>query len=237
MSSALSPKLPSKPSANDPLVQLSVHSLPPADKARQSLDQRTRMGRLKMLAVWAVCAAPVVASYFTYYVLRPQGRTNYGELIQPTRPLPTEDKLALTDLQGQRIQPNALKGQWLLVSVAGGACDPACEQHLYQQRQLREILGKDKDRIDRVWLVTDQAPVRPSLLPAMQQAWTLRADPAAVARWLQPEPGQPLSAHFYLVDPRGDWMMRFPAQADPVRIKKDLLRLMKASESWDKAGR
>lgn len=237
MSSALSSKLHPQPSANDPLVQLSVHSLPPADKARQSLDQRTRMGRIKMLLVWLVCAAPVVASYFTYYVLRPQGRNNYGELIQPSRPLPADGSLVLTDLAGQRVRPTALQGQWLLVTVAGGACDQACEQHLYLQRQLREMLGKDKDRLDRVWLVTDQAPVRSSLLPAMQQAWTLRVAPEAVARWLQPAPGQALSAHFYLVDPRGDWMMRFPPQADPVHIKKDLLRLMKASESWDKAGR
>lgn len=226
-----------KPSANDPLVQLSVHNLPSADQARQALDQRTRMGRLKMLLVWAVCAAPVVASYVTFYVLRPQGRTNYGDLIMPTRPVPTDAGLPLTDLQGKAVPAASLKGQWLLVTVSGGACDAVCEQHLYLQRQLREMLGKDKDRLDRVWLITDQAPVRQVLLPALQQAWTLRVAPEALSRWLAPQAGQPLSAHFYLVDPRGDWMMRFPAQADPVRVKKDLLRLMKANESWDEAGR
>ena len=230
MSSAVS----SKTSANEPLVQMSVHSLPAAD---QAAAQRTRMGRLKMLLVWAVCAAPVVASYFTFYVLRPQARTNHGELILPTRAVPVDGSLALTDLQGRSVAPAALKGQWLLVTVAGGACDAACEKHLYMQRQLREVLGRDKDRVDRVWLVTDQAAVRPELLPALQQAWVLRAAPEALARWLSPEAGNPLSAHIYLVDPRGDWMMRFPAQADPARMKKDLVRLMKANESWDEAGR
>jgi hypothetical protein len=230
MSSAVS----SKTSANEPLVQMSVHSLPAAD---QAAAQRTRMGRIKMLLVWAVCAAPVVASYFTYYVLRPQARTNHGELILPTRAVPVDGSLAFTDLQGRSVAPAALKGQWLLVTVAGGACDAACEKHLYMQRQLREVLGRDKDRVDRVWLVTDQAPVRPELLPALQQAWVLRAAPEALARWLSPEAGNPLSAHIYLVDPRGDWMMRFPAQADPARMKKDLVRLMKANESWDEAGR
>jgi len=151
--------------------------------------------------------------------------------------VPVDGSLALTDLQGRSVAPAALKGQWLLVTVAGGACDAACEKHLYMQRQLREVLGRDKDRVDRVWLVTDQAPVRPELLPALQQAWVLRAAPEALARWLSPEAGNPLSAHIYLVDPRGDWMMRFPAQADPARMKKDLVRLMKANESWDEAGR
>lgn len=219
---------------SEPLVQFSVHSMPnPTD----SQAVRTRRGRLKMLAVWAVCAAPVVASYLTYYVIRPQGRANYGELILPPVSIPADGTWSLQNPQGQAVLPSSLKGQWLLVSVAGGDCDSTCESHLYQQRQLREILGKDKDRLDRVWLVTDQAPVRPNLLPGLEHSWVLRAPEDAVRRWLQPEPGHALGQHLYLVDPRGDWMMRFPVQADPSKIKKDLTRLMKANESWDQPGR
>ena len=48
----------------------------PADVRR-----RTIAGRWKMLAVLLVFAAPVIASYLTYYVIRPEGRTNYGELV------------------------------------------------------------------------------------------------------------------------------------------------------------
>jgi hypothetical protein len=219
----------------DPLIQMSVHSLPQA--GQNGLMQRTRLGRLKMLAVWAVCAAPVVASYLTYYVIKPQSRTNYGTLITPGKPLPAEADQNWIGLDGKAVQPASLKGQWLLVTVGGGACDAACEKHLYLQRQLRETLGRDKDRVDRVWLVNDKAPVRANLLPALQQAWVLRVDPAALARWIAPEPGKALEAHFYLVDPRGDWMMRFPVNADPVRVKKDLAKLMKANDSWDEAGR
>jgi cytochrome oxidase Cu insertion factor (SCO1/SenC/PrrC family) len=220
--------------SHDPLLQMSVHSLP---SSQPVVDQRTRLGRLKMLLVWAVCAAPVVASYFTFYVLRPQGRTNYGELILPPKALPADAQLSLTDLQGRPVPAASLKGQWLLVSVATSACDAACEKQLYLQRQLRETLGKDKDRLDRVWLIPDQGTVRPALLPALAQSWTLRVDPAQLSRWLVPDPGQNVSAQLYLVDPRGDWMMRFPAQADPSRIKKDLAKLMKANESWDEPGR
>lgn len=225
---------PPDAASSNPLLQLSVHSLPSAGAAS---PQRTRMGRLKMLLIWAVCAAPVVASYLSYYVVKPQGRINHGTLITPPKPMAAEPGLAFTDLQGQAVAPQALQGQWLLVSVAGGACDAACERQLYLQRQLREVLGRDKDRVDRVWLIPDQAEVRPALLPALAQAWTLRVDPARLSQWLQADAGQTLGSHLYLVDPRGDWMMRFPADADPVRIKKDLMRLLKASESWDEAGR
>lgn len=225
---------PPDAASSNPLLQLSVHSLPSAGAAS---PQRTRMGRLKMLLIWAVCAAPVVASYLSYYVVKPQGRINHGTLITPPKPMAAEPGLAFTDLQGQAVAPQALQGQWLLVSVAGGACDAACERQLYLQRQLREVLGRDKDRVDRVWLIPDQAEVRPALLPALAQTWTLRVDAARLSQWLQADAGQTLSSHLYLVDPRGDWMMRFPADADPVRIKKDLMRLLKASNSWDEAGR
>lgn len=216
------------------MLQLSVHSLPAAGA---SAAQRTRMGRLKMLLIWAVCAAPVVASYLSYYVIKPQGRTNHGTLITPPKPMSAEKGLSFTNLQGQTVAPQALQGQWLLVSVAGGACDAACERQLYLQRQLREALGRDKDRVDRVWLIPDQAEVRPALLPALARAWTLRVDATRLSQWLQPDVGQTLSSHLYLVDPKGDWMMRFPADADPARVKKDLMRLLKANESWDEAGR
>ena len=219
--------------ATDP-IQLSVHSLPAADA---TLAQRTRMGRIKMLLVWAVCAAPVVASYFMYYVVRPEGRTNHGALIQPVRAMPDAAALPLRDLQGAPVRPGSLKGQWLLVSVAGGACESVCEKTLYLQRQLRESLGRDKDRMDRVWLITDEAPVRAPLMPALQQATVLRTDASALARWLQPESGRQIADHLYLVDPRGDWMMRFPADMDFTKAKRDLTRLLKASEAWDEAGR
>ena len=220
--------------ATDPMIQLSVHSLPAAD---QVLAQRTRMGRIKMLLVWAVCAAPVVASYFMYYVVRPEGRTNHGALIQPVRAMPEPAALPLHNLQGTPVLPASLKGQWLLVSVASAECAAACERTLYLQRQLRESLGRDKDRIDRVWLVSGDAPVREALLPALEQASVLRVAQADLARWLQPEAGRQLADHLYLVDPRGDWMMRFPANVDFTKAKRDLTRLLKASEAWDEAGR
>lgn len=214
-----------------------MHSLPSPEGAAQDDARRTVSGRWKMLAVLLVCAAPVIASYFTYYVVRPESRRNYGELIEPQRPVPA---LAATTLKGQATTLQALKGQWLLVTVAGGACDVACENHLYLQRQLRESLGKDKDRMDRVWLLTDDAPVREALLPALSDATVLRVDAAALGQWLQPAAGQSLASHLYVVDPMGNFMMRFPAGLDregAARAKRDLERLMRASASWDQAGR
>ena len=199
--------------------------------------RRTGIGRWKMIGLLLVCAAPVIASYFTYYVVRPDGRRNFGELIEPQRPLPEQASVSLSGEQGSL---KALKGQWVLLSVAGGACDDACTRHLYLQRQLREGLGKDKERVDWVWLVSDDAPVPEKLLPGLKDATVLRVSPTELSAWLAPAAGNQLSDHLYVVDPMGNWMMRFPARLDvsgAAQAKRDLERLLRASAFWDRAGR
>jgi hypothetical protein len=226
-----------KPAALDQPLGLTVHSLPSPQEAVAADARRTASGRWKMLLVALVCAAPVVASYYFYYVVRPQARSAYGELIEPQRPIPP---ITATTLGGQVVSLPSLEGQWLLVSVAGGACDTRCEKNLFLQRQLREGLGKDKERVDWVWLVDDDAPVPEALKAAVDGATVLRVDRAQLAQWLAPARGQQLSDHLYMVDPMGHWMMRFPPTTDvegASHIRKDLQRLMRASAGWDQPGR
>ena len=223
--------------AVDAPLAMTVHDLPAPGDVAQADERRTRSGRIKMLMLALVCMAPVIASYITYYFIRPQGGTrNHAELIQP-RDLP---QAQAQDLQGGPVPLASLKGQWLIVAVAGGACDEGCQKNLYFQRQLREMQGKDKDRIDRVWLVSDDAPVSAALQPALAQATVLRVAPDVLQAWLAPAAGQQLQDHLYLVDPMGNWMMRMPAHMDvekASKVKRDLERLLRASNSWDTAGR
>lgn len=215
---------------------MTIHSLPRPVLAPDE-QQRVRSGRWKMLLVMLVCAAPVIASYFTYYVIRPSGRTNYSTLVQPTRSLPAA--LPLKDLDGHAVKADSLKGQWLLVVVGPAACDRACDRRLFLVRQLREMMGKERDRIDKVWLVTDDQPVAPALRDALRQPPTtvLRVPRDALAAWLQPDAGHALEDHVYLVDPMGEWMMRAPADPDPQKLKRDLEKLLRASAGWDRPGR
>ena len=232
-SSAPGSAAPREPAAP---LNFAVHAMqPPAllDDAR-----RTASGRLKMLLVLLICAAPVVASYQTFYVIRPDARTNYSELIAPPQPLPAE--LPLTDLQGAAVRAESVKGQWLLVVVSGGACDSVCEKHLWLQRQLRETLGREKDRVDKVWLIADDAQPRPQTLDAIRtntEITVLRAPLHALSAWLAPAAGHALSDHVYIVDPLGNWMMRSPADPEPAKLKRDVEKLLRASAGWDKAGR
>jgi len=219
-------------------VGLTVYDLPAPAQAAVADASRTHGGRIRMLLVMLVCAAPIIFSYLTYYVIRPQGTSSFGQLIEPQRELPA---LAATDLQGQSVDLQSLRGQWLFIMVAGGACDSACERMLYIQRQLHKSLGREKDKVDRVWLVSDKAAVSDALVQALQGASVLRVDAQALAQWLYPANGNTLSDHFFLVDPMGRWMMRFPSKQEgaeaPVKIKRDMERLLRAANSWDQAGR
>jgi hypothetical protein len=134
----------------------------------------------------------------------------------------------------------SLKGQWLLVTVADAACDALCEQQLYLQRQLRESLGREKERVDRVWIISDAAPPPARLDNGLRGATVLRVPAAQLATWLAPAEGHALDEHMYVVDPMGNWMMRFPARMDAAgasRAKRDIERLLRASASWNDPGR
>ncbi len=215
-------------------IQLSVHSMPPLDAAQR----RAGSGRVKMLLILLACAAPVIASYFTFYVIRPEGRSNYATLISPARELPAT--LPLLDLQGRAVSPASLRGQWLIVTAGPAACDTNCEKRLFAQRQLREMTGRERERIDKLWLVTDSAPIKPELLAALAATpatQVLRVPASDLSAWLAGAPGESLDSHLYLVDPMGRWMMRAPVPLDPAKFKRDIDRVLRASSSWDTAGR
>ena len=226
------PPTASDSSRLDKPLELTVHDIAPLSAAAP-----TAAGRWKMLGILLVCASPVIASYLMYYVVRPEGRRNYGELITPQRMLPAVSAISS---DGSANPLTSLKDQWLLISVSGGACESVCQKNLYFQRQLRESLGREKDRLDWLVLFNDDTPVPPALAPALKDANVLRVPARELAQWLEAEPGQALTAHLYLVDPLGHWMMRFPANMDAAgaaKAKQDLERLLRASNSWDKPGR
>jgi len=185
---------------------------------------RRRTGRWKMLAIFAVCAAPVIASYYTYYVIRPEGRTNYGALVEPMRPVGALG--ATPELPGGL---SSLRGRWVMLVAAPAACDAACREHLYDIRQVRLTTGKDRDRVERAWLVLDAADPDPALLAQHEGLVVLRAAAGQAAGVLAPAEGNEPSDHIYMIDPLGNLMMRFPKNADPSRMKKDLAKLLRAS--------
>lgn len=214
-----------------------MHPHDPANRQKDAatlpdlrIDARTRKGRFKMMLLLLFCASPVIASYFTYYVIRPSGgQTNYGTLVQPQRPIPPA--IRVVDEQGVAKPLTDFKGKWLMIMVHGSACDVACTEQLFMMRQTRISQGAERDRVVPVWMITDDGPVDARLTEAYNDKNAavrfLRASTADLDAWLPLESGGDVREHLFLVDPIGNLMMRFPTDPDPAKLRSELMKLLK----------
>jgi len=182
-----------------------------------------RTGNRTLWLVAAVCIAPFVASFIAYYFYQPEGRINYGTLMD-ARQLP-RTSMTLTD--GGAFTLKQLEGKWLFVVVDDATCDEYCEKKLWQIRQVRKTQGKYPERIERVWLITGQGDPAQRLRTEFDGTWLVKAAGSKVLDALPVE--GTLRDHIYLVDPLGNLVLRYPRDADPSRMRKDLERLLKIS--------
>lgn len=168
--------------------------------------------RAMILLVALVCAAPFVAAWIAYYVIKPQGGESYGQLLK-TAPVPP---LQLSGDAAERVRQ-----RWILLMRADGPCAAQCEQMLYATRQAHTMLGKERSRVQRVLIGTPE-------LSAEQQ----RAHPDLVVDRVgapTPEMDQLLRERAVLIDPLGNQVIAWPLDPDIKKLNRDLMRLLRAS--------
>ncbi|MBE0613332.1 MAG: cytochrome C oxidase subunit I [Burkholderiales bacterium] len=182
-----------------------------------------RPGRRKMLAIAALCLAPFIAALIAYFYWQPQGGMNYGELI-PAHPLIDPP---LRHLDQRAVRLSAFKGKWILLQLDQADCAEPCRAKLYNMRQVRLAQGREMERVERVWLILDDAPLETTLIREYDGTRMLRAAGSPLLAEFPP-PGEARD-HIYLIDPLGNLMLRFPKDADPHKMYKDLARLLRAS--------
>ena len=176
-------------------------------------------GRRTLVLIAAAVLAPVALSYAVYHLAPREAFTNYGELLPTT----TAPAIAATLAEGTPLRIDAASGRWTVVMAAGGACDGVCTQQLYATRQARTIQGRERERVKRVWLITDAAQPKRELLAEHPDLVVARTTAAEAARL-------PRGAHaLYLIDPLANLVLAWPAEPDIKSMANDLNRLLKAS--------
>ncbi|MBI3144784.1 MAG: hypothetical protein HYZ18_05850 [Pseudogulbenkiania sp.] len=163
--------------------------------------QRSARGaRLKLLLIVLLSLSPVLGSCLAYYLLPPTGGKSYGQLL-PVHPLPAAR------------QSGWPKGKWVLLTAGEGTCSAACEQRRFVLRQVHVAQGEAAGRLVRIEL----QPAGASPLPADLHRQLL--DPADGLR----------RDGYYLIDPLGNQVMFYPDRAEPVRVIRELTRLLKTN--------
>ena len=182
-----------------------------------------RRARRLILAIAALCFAPFVAALFAYFYLPQPASMNYGDLIS-VRPL-IDPPLRHLDQRVTKL--SALRGKWILLQLDDAECAAACRAKLYNMRQVRLAQGRDMERVERVWLILDDAPLATQLLREYDGTRMLRAGGSPLLAEF-PATGN-VRDHVYVIDPLGNLMLRFPVNAEAARMNRDLVRLLKVS--------
>lgn len=186
-----------------------------------------------ILAMLALFFAPLLLSFAMYYgsSWRPSGRTNHGDLIDPARPLPAAAVTRVDQAGGAQSASTTqlLAGKWSLVYLGDGACDTQCRNTLYFIRQTHTGLGNLSSRVQRVFLATEHCcdlSFLRSEHPGLMVLDTPANDAAAL---LSDFPADKRSTSIFIVDPKGNLMMRYDALADPKGLREDLKKLLDLS--------
>jgi len=179
--------------------------------------------RILVLLIGVVAALPVVAAYALYFFWRPSSFTNHGELLAPA----SMADAVVRQSDGTTFDFAGLRGKWVLLMVDSGSCDAYCQGKLYRMRQVRLTQGQNMERVERAWLIDDDAAPPASLTADYAGTRQIKAKGSAVLTRL---PAQASArAHIYIVDPLGNVIMRYAGDADATGMKKDLSRLLRAS--------
>jgi cytochrome oxidase Cu insertion factor (SCO1/SenC/PrrC family) len=187
------------------------------------MSENALKNRASLWLILALCVAPVVASYLIYYFAPPVGHTNYGELMEGP-PLPNAHLRLIDETPFELAQ---LRGKWVLLTVDSAQCPDSCQRKLVTLRQLRLTQGKDMERIERAWLISDQAAVPANVGNDYQGTWLIRATGSELLKSL-PAKDSP-AGYIYVIDPLGNVVLRYARDAAPGNMIKDLTRLLKTS--------
>lgn len=164
---------------------------------------------------------------------RPEGTTNQGALVHPARPLTLPDDLRA----GERPLNDFIQGLWTLLYIGDADCDETCIGNLYKMRQIRVAQNENMKRVQTLYLLQGDAVPEAigALLADEYRDLTVVPMNAAQAAALAPffeidGSGMQGAERVYIIDPLGNLMMYYGADAEPGGMLKDLRKLLKFSK-------
>ncbi|HLZ97574.1 MAG TPA: hypothetical protein VKP66_06460 [Steroidobacteraceae bacterium] len=191
-----------------------------------------RRQRRFLIGLASLFFAPLILSFYLYYGpggWRPGNRVNHGDLIDPPRPLP-DLTLPIAHGASEDGHPGlSLQGKWTLLYVGTGNCNALCRTELHETRQVRIALNRDMDRVQRVFVASEECCDWQFLDTQHPDLVTVRATAAAPLLATLPSfngVAPTADGRIYLIDPLGNLMMSYGPGAAPKGLLTDLKRLL-----------
>ena len=185
-------------------------------------EPEARKGRVQLLLIALVFFGPLGVAAWMYFgqLGAPEGRSNHGALLEPivnlAEAVPGSPVLAGAD------------GAWVLLYANSAVCGDSCKQALYTARQSRTMLGREMDRVVRVFLHGESAPDRVFLTAEHQGLITI--EDASLAGLLENKrPAELPAGGYFLIDPLGNLVMYFEPDVDPRDMVDDIKHLLRLS--------
>lgn len=185
--------------------------------------------------VWFVVIsfiAPVVLAYIMFFFVDVTSFTNRGEILQPIVHI---ESFKLKDENGATIPREKLTYKWRLISFVGKDCDEQCESRLYDTRQIHTSLGKDQHRLYRMFVHFEPPSdtfkelidsTHPNVIHVFGPKEEIEQ---ALEKNIRKDAGIS-NNETYIMDPRGNVMMRFTQDQPNKDFLYDLKKLLKASQ-------
>lgn len=189
-----------------------------------SNEKIQKSNRRKFLLLLALMCSPVVISYTLYFLEFKPKSTHYGDLL----PIVKVSGKGTNVVSNTILRMKDLHGKWVLVTVNSGHCDAHCKEKLFFMRQVRLVQGKEKHRIERLWLINDDVAPDPELLKEFEGTFFVNAKDSEILSFIENSETQ--TKHIYLIDPIGNLMMRFPEEINGTKMGHDLKRLLHVSQ-------
>ena len=185
-------------------------------------EKKTTWARVQMALIAAVFLGPLVVATFMYYSgsFVPEGRVNAGALLEPT--------VNVLDAVPESETARNADGYWVLIYANDGQCDAACEDALYTTRQSRLMLGREMERVQRVFLHGETPP--DTVFIAEEHAGLITTRDSGFSELLNNKKPATLEAGgYFLMDPLGNLVMYFEPTINPRDMVDDIKRLLKLS--------
>ena len=182
-----------------------------------------RASRLKLLAIMAVFALPIIAAgVLTFTGWQPSGK-GYGQPVQPQRNF-VDEHVRLRQSDG-RDYPwrDPAEPRMTLVALAGPGCAARCFETLTGMAKAWVMLNRNQKRLRLLYVGTP--PGDPKQVTAMNAYWMLATDPDK--RLDAFRPAQPDSVSALLVESNGTALAFYPVGFDGTGLLRDLHQVIK----------